>query len=385
MDSKTARAFHVRVESLIGSAAAGEEPDPATRTWLCSISPVLSERLAKRGLTKAGAMTTGLEAFANRFIASRKDTVAYSTNKHSEESRDKAVQFFGKNRDIRSISLADGIAFSNWLRTKTGGNVGENTARKRCATMRCMFQYAVDSEIIATNIWASRKIPKRVGAAAADKRHHLNPADSEKVLTACLGMQDKELGVLFALCRYAGVRVGEAFLVEWGHVDFERLRLTVISPKTKKTGHGQRVVPLFPELERVLTALHLTAPEGIDNILPSYSSKTQQWAKKRIEAAARRAGVDKWPRCFQSLRTTRATELADHLPGHVCAAFLGHTEAVANESYRRPNETHYAAAAALETASLYGGPKTEKDAVEALGALTPEARARVLDALQKAA
>ncbi len=41
------------------------------------------------------------------------------------------------------------------------------------------------------------------------------------------------------------------------------------------------------------------------------------------------------------MRSTRATELADQFPSRVCAAWLGHTETVADEFYRQVTDEHF--------------------------------------------
>ena len=47
-----------------------------------------------------------------------------------------------------------------------------------------------------------------------------------------------------------------------------------------------------------------------------------------------------WPKLWQNLRATRATELADQFPSHVCAAWLGHTERIADSFYRQVTDEH---------------------------------------------
>jgi hypothetical protein len=46
-----------------------------------------------------------------------------------------------------------------------------------------------------------------------------------------------------------------------------------------------------------------------------------------------RAGLSPWPKLFQNLRASRATELASEHPAHVAAAWLGHSTIVANKHY----------------------------------------------------
>ncbi len=48
----------------------------------------------------------------------------------------------------------------------------------------------------------------------------------------------------------------------------------------------------------------------------------------------RRAGVMQWPKLWQNLRASGATDFAKNLPSHVAAAMCGHTEQIAQEHYR---------------------------------------------------
>ena len=62
-----------------------------------------------------------------------------------------------------------------------------------------------------------------------------------------------------------------------------------------------------------------------------------------------------WPKPWQNMRASRATDLADQFPSHVCAAWLGHTEAVANEFYRQVTDEHFVKAqqSAAQKAAQY--------------------------------
>src|SRR5262245_13558685 len=53
------------------------------------------------------------------------------------------------------------------------------------------------------------------------------------------------------------------------------------------------------------------------------------------------AGRDPWPKLFQNLRASRATELARHHPGHVAAAWLGHSTTVASRHYWQVTEEDF--------------------------------------------
>ncbi|MCL2742918.1 MAG: hypothetical protein FWE67_03610 [Planctomycetaceae bacterium] len=53
------------------------------------------------------------------------------------------------------------------------------------------------------------------------------------------------------------------------------------------------------------------------------------------------------PKLGMNLRSSRATELINQFPAHVCNAIMGHTEQVAMAHYRQVLESDYAALAGL--------------------------------------
>ncbi len=346
MDRRTAKMVAVRVERLVASNSAGEEPDAETRAWARSLAPTFSEKLAKAGLLgRSGNFPTGLAAFIEHFIAVKGGGVSQSTNNHYRQARDRAVAFFGKGKDICSMTVGDAMAFAAWLRSKEIG-LNSNSANKRCATMRVFFQYAADCEVVVKNPFADKRVEKVVRPAKADRRFHLPHADALTILGA---LPDVEARAIFALCRWGGLRIGEALAMEWNQVDWETDRFTVLSPKTAKKGKESRITPLFPEIAKALLDLQEAAPKREPRLFPSYEGKTPQWAGKVLEAACKRAGIKPWVRLWQNLRATRATELAGKYPSFLCAEWLGHTEAVADANYRRATEEHYREAAKFET------------------------------------
>ena len=60
-----------------------------------------------------------------------------------------------------------------------------------------------------------------------------------------------------------------------------------------------------------------------------------------MDRIVRAAGLEPWPKLFQNLRATWATELAGTAPDHVAAAWLGHCEAIANKHYRQVTDEHF--------------------------------------------
>lgn len=59
----------------------------------------------------------------------------------------------------------------------------------------------------------------------------------------------------------------------------------------------------------------------------------------------KRAGPSPWPKLFQNLRSTLATELIHEFPSHVAAAWLVHSEIIAQKHYRQISNGDYERAA----------------------------------------
>lgn len=101
--------------------------------------------------------------------------------------------------------------------------------------------------------------------------------------------------------------------------------------------------------------------ESTANPAPAANLRTQ--LRRYITAA----GLTPWPKPWQNMRVSRATELADEYPSHVCAAWLGHTEKVADAFYRQVTDEHFARAAqnpaqkAHETAGSGRKPNSESN------------------------
>jgi integrase len=137
----------------------------------------------------------------------------------------------------------------------------------------------------------------------------------------------------------------EAVRLKWTDIDWERNRFTVHAPKTEHyEGRQNRVVPLFPELRKLLDEAFHAAEPGAVYVLPTIRDDRKN-LRTRLERIIFRAGLLPWPRLWQNMRASRSTELADQYPGHVAAAWLGHSEKVANAHYRQVLDAHFDQAA----------------------------------------
>ena len=157
-----------------------------------------------------------------------------------------------------------------------------------------------------------------------ERDYFVDRATAVKVLDAC---PDAEWQLLFALSRFAGLRCpSEHLALRWGDVNWEAGRITVPSPKTAHHGDAKasRVIPLWPELRQYLLAVwnEATSAEGFDPktnrlseqpVITRYRDANAN-LRTQFERIIKRAGLKAWPKLFQNLRASRATELASEFP-----------------------------------------------------------------------
>jgi hypothetical protein len=180
------------------------------------------------------------------------------------------------------------------------------------------------------------------------------------IMDQCEQEGDRELRGIVALSRFGGVRVSsEVFGMRLIDLDFDLehdgrdARLIIRSPKTEHIpGKDQRTVPMFPELKPVLQELWDAAPEGAEFLFPEYRSKTSAYLRRRVSQVIRRAGLKVWPALFQSMRSSRETELVHAFGIELACEWIGNTPAIARRHYFQVRPEDMARAAATPTGSI---------------------------------
>ena len=342
-----AERIKARIEKLNAASIAGVAIDENTAEWVAGLSDRLHAKLAKLGLIAerakpaSGKLTT-LAGFIDGYIATRAD-VKQNTRDHLTRARGNLVDFFGKDKPIDKITRGDADEFRLHLR-KT---MADNTVRRICGRAKQFFRVAVRKELIAKSPFEDMK-----GTVVRENREReffVSRDMATRVLDAC---PNNEWRLLFALSRYGGLRCPSEHLeLCWGHVDWERNRIHVQSPKTEHhEGKEARWIPLFPELRPYLEAAFDEAKPGTEHVITRYRDANAN-LRTQLHRIIRKAGLDPWPKVFQNLRSTRETELMETFPSHVVCAWIGNSEAVARRHYLQVTDEHFAAGAGLESAA----------------------------------
>ncbi len=329
-DARSATAFTCRIESLIASRRTGVL-DAAAAEWLEGLDDELHAKLANSGLVRPRAhrqatLSTLLDAyFANLDVKA-------STRRTYEQTKDGLAAHFGDGTLLAEIGE---LQTQEWRRAMVKDKLAEATIAKRVKTARAIFAAGVRWKMLTENPFRYIKS----GSMRNPARLVFVPAsDIEKVIEHCT---DPEWRARLALARYGAFRVpSEVRLLEWSHINWEENRVLITSPKTAGQGKATRLLPLFPELKKHLLVAFAAAEEGSIHVITRNRDRGVNW-RTHFERLIIRAGLRPWPKLWQNLRASRATELARDYPGHVAAEWCGHTEAVAMASYWKVRDDDY--------------------------------------------
>ena len=340
MPKRHADAIKIKVEQLVAAVVSGCPWDNETARWVAELPNTLAGKLARVGLIgqRENAMTLTLAEHLNNYFSKRTDVKPGTAISWGQTQRN-LLKFFGQDRRLSSITVGDARDFERWLRTSAAREhryanmdadqgLAFNTARKRISHAKQFFADAVQRELITRNPFQGFK-----GSVGSNRErdYFITREDGQRILDAC---PDAQWRLIFALSRFGGLRCpSEHLALTWADIDWDRKRIRVTSAKTERhEGKGERWIPMFPELRPHLEAVWEQAQAGEDYIITRYRAGNTN-LRTQFNRIIRRAGLTPWPKLFHNLRASRATELARQNPGHVAAAFLGHSTIVANKHY----------------------------------------------------
>jgi integrase len=350
-DAETAK---MHIERLVSASITGHSVDNVTADWLTTIGDDLSDKLANAGLIPRRA-TMSLGAFIADYIASRVDVKPQTTLLLTETGKS-LKECIGADRSLASVTPGDADRFRLWL---IGKGLSDATVRRRLGRAKQFFNAACRSRLIRDNPFASLKTSVQGNKS---REYFVGREDAQKVIDAC---PDHEWRLIFALSRFGGLRCpSEHLLLTWNDIDWGRSRMRVRSPKTEHhEGHGQRWVPIFPELKPFLDEAYANAAEGATFLITRCRDNGVNW-RTNLERIIHRAGLTTWPKLFQNLRATRATELAKEFPAHVAAAWLGHSTLVASKHYWQMTDADFERASTIATGTIVTATTTSDVAID---------------------
>ena len=326
------------VGAIVAAITAGRDVERRVETWLSLLPEDLKWRLERCGLVERRQSPT-LEELVAAYIESESKVLKEVTLASKKGVFKKVFRFIDRTIVADSVTKLDAVHFVNRL---IDAGVCEATRGGIIRDLRRLYNWAINAEILSENPFNA---VKRAASVNKERETYISLDAYKRLLDAC---PTQELRALLALYRIGGLRRAEALGVKWRDVDFARGRLLVRSTKTERhTGHDKRVVPLFPELRAELERLWDLTPEGApEEIIQLRGSAVY----KKLEFVVFQAGLTKWERLIQNLRSSRAIEIEREFGSVAESEWLGHNPATARRHYLHVLEEEYDRAAAETTA-----------------------------------
>lgn len=262
------------------------------------------------------------------------------------------IEHFGESRLIDSIDVNGAESFVNAMAagqlSRARGvseesrkyNLGPQTVRKHIRTVKSIFNWAKLMRMVTANPFDDfdgKALP-------SDPNHYVSLDDFEKLLDAAPTIGWK---VLYALCRFAGLRRGEARSLLWAGeaidkhgarhwigVDFQSRRICLVAEKTRM----YREVPISPQLAYILAEAHRGGSETVADLL-SYTNLT-----RLMQGHVRAAGLRPWSKLYQSLRSSCENDWKEQgIAEATYSVWIGHSVKVSRANYVSPLLTEFEA------------------------------------------
>jgi integrase len=343
-DTRTVQDVKAHLERLIEHHRFGTAIDARLSAWVDALPDPLHERIARIGLVVSREQTAAtLGVLIDRFEESLE--VKPGTAVTYKQATESLRAHFGADRLLRSIKPSEA---ADWRRALSDSGLAKATIAKRVRVAKMVFGKAVRWKMIPSDPFAELKSGSQ---ANPDREHYVEVAVLPRLFEYCPDVQWR--GIV-ALARLAGLRCpSEIMPLTWADVNWERGRLTVRSRKTEGyEGGAIRLVPIVPELRAVLLELFESAPEGATHIIPRLREPGAN-LRTTFQKIIIRAGLEPWPRLFQNLRASCATDWVERFPAHTVAAWMGHSPQIAAKHYLQVRDSHFDDAAGLS--GVHGG------------------------------
>jgi integrase len=340
---------HKRViESIVSSKLSNEPLEPRIARFIGDLSPVLRDRYERAGLVTPSEPEEQAEpetekqmklgVYLDSFQSSRKLDVKESSQVAMGHAVNRLREFFGNDCPLADITPFRAKEFRTWMAStnkrdkKNPKPLSLSTLRRRTGFCKQIFASALEDGIIERNPFHKLKASVKSNKKRA---HYIPMNDVSKLIAAAPNARWR---ALIALARVAALRVpSEVVGLKWDHIRFEEKRILVLdSSKTQHhDGYDMRKIPMMPILEKHLLAWQLECQPG-ERVFPGIDADTN--LRTTFQKIITKAGVKPWPKLWQNLRASGATDYAKRLPAHIAAAICGHTEQIAKEHYWQVRE-----------------------------------------------
>lgn len=318
-----AEAVRLAIQGFLDAEKKNEPLDRRTKEFFDSAPPDLIKRFGNLGFGVAKQQLTIAEIW-KEFRRFEESSVKPSTIQHREIVFSRFRAFFPDGVKFDDLTLVRVQEFRDQLIRL----YAPTTVAKSIKDLRTFCTWAMKRGYARENPFAD--VP--AGATGNRERDFQVPAEwAERILDAC---PTQCWRTLFCLWRFAGLRQQEPILLTRESVDLESLRLSVYATKTERyLSGGFRSVPIVPILARELKRHLETMPQGEHYLI--YEERRKAF-DRGFQYILIQAGLERWPKTFQNMRASCENDwIADGIPAHVVADWLGHSVKTQEKYYLR--------------------------------------------------
>jgi len=332
--------WKIFVQAIVDRIEMDKPLDRKILEWLSSLTKEQRKKLSDKGLIDPDEEEKPkeilLKDYLEEYFSSRRRDVKDSTWIFYQHTRKRLEEYFSE-RSLQSITAIEAKQFRKWLegsnkrdKSKDGKpakSLAINTIKRRTGLCRQIFRQAIEDGLIIRNPFLGMSTSVR---SNKERKLYIDLETFAKVLEKAPNAKWRSLLVL---ARLGAFRIpSEARGLKWEHIAWEAKRISIVgSSKTEHHDQRQiRIVPLFPDIERELLKLY-TEPTESQDVFPELRADSN--LRTTLLKIIQRAGLKPWPKIWQNLRSSAATDFARSVPSHIAASICGHTEEIAKEHY----------------------------------------------------
>lgn len=313
------------VEGYLRSKKFEEPLDRETRLFFENATPDVLRRFENVDFDVVRKRKSVRAAWKEFIEFKEREGVKPGTLENYGRTYERFEPFFAERTSFSELTEA----VANEFRTRALKVLAKSTVTATIINLRAFLSWATERGYADENPFQA--VPR--GVTSNKERDFQVPFEwTERILDAC---RDQSTRTLYALWRCAALRYREPRFLRRDSFDFARKRMKVYATKTERYDSGGfREVPISKTLAREVKARIEELPSGEDYLF--YDANKSFGYDAVFRRVVRRAGLEKWTKFFQNLRSSCENDwIAQGIPAHVVAEWLGHSVKTQEAYYLR--------------------------------------------------
>ncbi len=245
-------------------------------------------------------------------------------------------QLFAEEHGFRTVNDRECLPFhlTSWL-DKHPEWVSDWTKHHAVSTVQAPFNWAARQRLITANPF------RGVTHGAGAPRRPMTDQEFEKLLQLAMAstratLAKERLREILTFLRITGARPGEAYKLEWSHIDLEKAVIVLTEHKTSRTQRQPRprVIPLTQEVVELLKVIRLRQEPG-ERVFRSVRGKP--WKRHNLTARIKRlrrlAGIPEDAKLYGLRHAFGTRAIVNGVDIKTLAQLMGHTTVQMTEHY----------------------------------------------------